>query len=107
MGKPQVLAILSRHRPIRHLLQNASIDWHLSHLVGRLAFDFPTFVNIMLNRREGNPCNSHLVRSSVNRCIGHCILTHFAQLDLSKEVKKGCTEEGLVGLTFNTIGVRY
>ncbi|KAG2742077.1 dihydroxy-acid dehydratase [Suillus brevipes Sb2] len=35
---------------------------------------------------EGNPCNSHL-------------------LDLSKKVKEGCTEEGLVGLTFNTIGV--
>ncbi|TFY77550.1 hypothetical protein EWM64_g6462 [Hericium alpestre] len=35
---------------------------------------------------EGNPCNSHL-------------------LDLAKEVKKGCDEEGLVGLTFNTIGV--
>ncbi|KLO14627.1 dihydroxy-acid dehydratase [Schizopora paradoxa] len=35
---------------------------------------------------EGNPCNSHL-------------------LDLASEVKKGCTEEGLVGLTFNTIGV--
>ncbi|KAG1731507.1 dihydroxy-acid and 6-phosphogluconate dehydratase [Suillus paluster] len=35
---------------------------------------------------EGNPCNSHL-------------------LDLSKKVKEGCMEEGLVGLTFNTIGV--
>ncbi|KAH7924253.1 dihydroxy-acid and 6-phosphogluconate dehydratase [Leucogyrophana mollusca] len=35
---------------------------------------------------EGNPCNSHL-------------------LDLARKVKEGCTEEGLVGLTFNTIGV--
>jgi dihydroxy-acid dehydratase len=35
---------------------------------------------------EGNPCNSHL-------------------LDLAKKVKQGCEEEGLVGLTFNTIGV--
>jgi len=35
---------------------------------------------------EGNPCNSHL-------------------LDLSKHVKAGCKDEGLVGLTFNTIGV--
>ncbi|KAI0051850.1 dihydroxy-acid dehydratase [Auriscalpium vulgare] len=35
---------------------------------------------------EGNPCNSHL-------------------LDLAKVVKEGCQEEGLVGLTFNTIGV--
>ncbi|KAI0062888.1 dihydroxy-acid dehydratase [Artomyces pyxidatus] len=35
---------------------------------------------------EGNPCNSHL-------------------LDLAKVVKRGCEEEGLVGLTFNTIGV--
>ncbi|KAJ8509070.1 hypothetical protein ONZ45_g8741 [Pleurotus djamor] len=35
---------------------------------------------------EGNPCNSHL-------------------LDLSRHVKEGCTAEGLVGLTFNTIGV--
>ncbi|KAH8119269.1 dihydroxy-acid dehydratase [Phellopilus nigrolimitatus] len=35
---------------------------------------------------EGNPCNSHL-------------------LDLAKEVKKGCVDEDLVGLTFNTIGV--
>ena len=34
---------------------------------------------------EGNPCNSHL-------------------LDLAREVKQGCTSEGLVGLTFNTIG---
>jgi len=29
------------------------------------------------------------------------------QLDLAKVVKDGCKEEGLVGLTFNTIGVRY
>ncbi|KAL5485349.1 hypothetical protein ACEPAI_7991 [Sanghuangporus weigelae] len=35
---------------------------------------------------EGNPCNTHL-------------------LDLAREVKKGCADEGLVGLTFNTIGV--
>ncbi|CAL1707183.1 unnamed protein product [Somion occarium] len=35
---------------------------------------------------EGNPCNSHL-------------------LDLAKHIKKGCTQEGLVGLIFNTIGV--
>ncbi|OJA21063.1 hypothetical protein AZE42_06814 [Rhizopogon vesiculosus] len=35
---------------------------------------------------EGNPCNSHL-------------------LDLAMKVKEGCKEEGLVGLTFNTIGV--
>ena len=34
---------------------------------------------------EGNPCNSHL-------------------LDLARNVKEGCTSEGLVGLTFNTIG---
>ncbi|KAF9469876.1 dihydroxy-acid/6-phosphogluconate dehydratase [Collybia nuda] len=36
---------------------------------------------------EGNPCNSHL-------------------LDLAKQVKDGCKEEDLVGLIFNTIGVR-
>ncbi|KAH8107236.1 dihydroxy-acid and 6-phosphogluconate dehydratase [Cristinia sonorae] len=35
---------------------------------------------------EGNPCNSHL-------------------LDLAYKVKEGCTQEGLVGLIFNTIGV--
>ncbi|KII92733.1 hypothetical protein PLICRDRAFT_37534 [Plicaturopsis crispa FD-325 SS-3] len=35
---------------------------------------------------EGNPCNVHL-------------------LDLAKEVKKGCADEGLLGLIFNTIGV--
>ncbi|KAF4598252.1 hypothetical protein EYR38_006648 [Pleurotus pulmonarius] len=35
---------------------------------------------------EGNPCNSHL-------------------LDLARLVKEGCSQEGLVGLTFNTIGV--
>lgn len=35
---------------------------------------------------EGNPCNAHL-------------------LDLANEVKKGCGDEGLVGLIFNTIGV--
>ncbi|KAK7685188.1 hypothetical protein QCA50_011551 [Cerrena zonata] len=35
---------------------------------------------------EGNPCNSHL-------------------LDLAQKVKEGCTQEGLVGLIFNTIGV--
>ena len=35
----------------------------------------------------GNPCNVHL-------------------LDLAKEVKKGCADEDLVGLIFNTIGVR-
>ncbi|KAG8812040.1 hypothetical protein FRC19_003418, partial [Serendipita sp. 401] len=35
---------------------------------------------------EGNPCNVHL-------------------LDLAKKVKEGCEAEGLLGLTFNTIGV--
>ncbi|KAI0820041.1 dihydroxy-acid dehydratase [Trametes gibbosa] len=35
---------------------------------------------------EGNPCNNHL-------------------LDLARQVKQGCTQEGLVGLTFSTIGV--
>ncbi|EIW83054.1 dihydroxy-acid and 6-phosphogluconate dehydratase [Coniophora puteana RWD-64-598 SS2] len=35
---------------------------------------------------EGNPCNFHL-------------------LDLAKQVKEGCKDEGLVGLIFNTIGV--
>ncbi|KAI0731414.1 dihydroxy-acid dehydratase [Earliella scabrosa] len=35
---------------------------------------------------EGNPCNTHL-------------------LDLAKHVKEGCTQEGMVGLTFSTIGV--
>jgi hypothetical protein len=28
------------------------------------------------------------------------------KLDLAKVVKEGCKEEGLVGLIFNTIGVR-
>ncbi|KAJ4483182.1 dihydroxy-acid/6-phosphogluconate dehydratase [Lentinula aciculospora] len=36
---------------------------------------------------EGNPCNSHL-------------------LELGKRVKEGCAQEDLVGLMFNTIGVR-
>ncbi|OJT06957.1 Dihydroxy-acid dehydratase, chloroplastic [Trametes pubescens] len=35
---------------------------------------------------EGNPCNNHL-------------------LELAKKVKQGCEQEGLVGLTFSTIGV--
>ncbi|PVF98197.1 putative dihydroxy-acid dehydratase [Serendipita vermifera] len=35
---------------------------------------------------EGNPCNMHL-------------------LDLAKKVKEGCEAEGMLGLTFNTIGV--
>ncbi|TBU24505.1 dihydroxy-acid and 6-phosphogluconate dehydratase [Dichomitus squalens] len=35
---------------------------------------------------EGNPCNNHL-------------------LDLARHVKEGCKQEGLVGLTFSTIGV--
>ncbi|KAJ8489470.1 hypothetical protein ONZ51_g2889 [Trametes cubensis] len=35
---------------------------------------------------EGNPCNNHL-------------------LDLARKVKEGCAQEGLVGLTFSTIGV--
>lgn len=29
------------------------------------------------------------------------------KLDLAKVAKEGCKEEGLVGLIFNTIGVRY
>ncbi|KAG6831822.1 hypothetical protein H0H87_003741 [Tephrocybe sp. NHM501043] len=37
---------------------------------------------------EGNPCNSHL-------------------LDLATKVKEGCKNEDMVGLIFNTIGVRY
>jgi len=28
------------------------------------------------------------------------------KLDLAKAVKEGCKEEGLVGLIFNTIGIR-
>ncbi|KAH7108410.1 dihydroxy-acid dehydratase [Auriculariales sp. MPI-PUGE-AT-0066] len=35
---------------------------------------------------EGNPCNNHL-------------------LDLARKVKEGCESEGLIGLTFSTIGV--
>ncbi|TFK54498.1 dihydroxy-acid and 6-phosphogluconate dehydratase [Heliocybe sulcata] len=35
---------------------------------------------------EGNPCNMHL-------------------LDLARKVKQGCEQEGLIGMTFNTIGV--
>ncbi|RPD53042.1 dihydroxy-acid and 6-phosphogluconate dehydratase [Lentinus tigrinus ALCF2SS1-7] len=35
---------------------------------------------------EGNPCNTHL-------------------LDLARHVKEGCKQEGLIGLTFSTIGV--
>ncbi|KDQ17835.1 hypothetical protein BOTBODRAFT_29146 [Botryobasidium botryosum FD-172 SS1] len=35
---------------------------------------------------EGNPCNMHL-------------------LDLAKKVKEGCQAAGLIGLTFNTIGI--
>lgn len=35
---------------------------------------------------EGNPCNMHL-------------------LDLAKKVKEGCEAEGMLGMTFNTIGV--
>ncbi|KAI0630086.1 dihydroxy-acid dehydratase [Trametes polyzona] len=35
---------------------------------------------------EGNPCNNHL-------------------LELARQVKEGCAQEGLVGLTFSTIGV--
>lgn len=29
------------------------------------------------------------------------------QLDLARHVKEGCKQEGLVGLTFSTIGVRW
>lgn len=29
------------------------------------------------------------------------------KLDLAVKIKEGCSQEGLVGLTFNTIGVRY
>ena len=36
----------------------------------------------------GNPCNVHL-------------------LELAKKVKQGCEAEGMLGLTFNTVGVRY
>jgi hypothetical protein len=30
-----------------------------------------------------------------------------SKLDLAKVVMEGCKEEGLVGLIFNTVGVRY
>ena len=36
---------------------------------------------------EGNPCNNHL-------------------LDLGKKIKESCEAEGIIGLMFNTIGVR-
>jgi dihydroxyacid dehydratase/phosphogluconate dehydratase len=32
-------------------------------------------------------------------------ITRSRQLELSKKVKEGCKEEGLIGLTFNTIGI--
>lgn len=55
----------------------------------------------------GNPCNMHLVRST-NRVFPQGRLTSDLQkLDLAKKIKEGCKEEGLVGLIFNTIGVRY
>lgn len=31
---------------------------------------------------------------------------HQTQLDLGKRVKEGCAQEDLIGLMFNTIGVR-
>ena len=43
-------------------------------------------VGIVSTGYEGNPCNMHLN-------------------DLAKEVKKGCSDKGLLGLIFHTIGV--
>ena len=32
--------------------------------------------------------------------------SYAGKLDLAKEVKKGCADENMVGLVFNTIGIR-
>lgn len=48
----------------------------------------------------------HLV-SSINCSLSASWTDSFhKKLDLAKKVKEGCREEGLVGLLFNTIGVR-
>jgi dihydroxy-acid dehydratase len=57
------------------------------HAIGLTKEDFKKpFVGIASTGYEGNPCNMHLN-------------------ELATLVKKGCNENGLVGLIFNTIGV--
>ncbi|WP_424493769.1 dihydroxy-acid dehydratase [Salinimicrobium sp. GXAS 041] len=57
------------------------------HAIGLTKDDFKKpFIGIASTGYEGNPCNMHLN-------------------DLAKLVKKGCNENELVGLIFNTIGV--
>jgi dihydroxy-acid dehydratase len=57
------------------------------HAIGLTKEDFQKpFVGIASTGYEGNPCNMHLN-------------------ELATLVKKGCNENGLVGLIFNTIGV--
>ena len=57
------------------------------HAIGLTESDFEKpFVGIASTGYEGNPCNMHLN-------------------DLAKQVKKGTSDEGIVGLIYNTIGV--
>jgi hypothetical protein len=46
--------------------------------------------------------NVHFISAKGNAGL----LISGVKLDLAKVVKEGCKEEGLVGLIFNTIGVR-
>ena len=73
----------------RVLTQNDSqpASQAMLHAIGLTKEDFKKpFVGIASTGYEGNPCNMHLN-------------------DLATLVKKGCNENDLVGLIFNTIGV--
>ena len=73
-------------RPTKRIFLSLSLFLHSVYAVGVTEEDMnKPQIGIVPIWWEGNPCNSHL-------------------LDLAREVKGGCNSEGLVGLTFNTIG---
>ena len=74
-----IISICNWAKRIRHAICSG---WHF---ISVLEY-FPNIINHTRSWYEGNPCNMHL-------------------LDLSKLVKKGVMDAGLVGYRFNTIGV--
>ena len=92
---------------LTYVLKIVDSDWNFSHLVGRYVSQASLLIepDICGDLSLGNPCNAHLV--ILYFCASRDLTHGNGKLDLAKQVKIGCHEEDLVGLIFNSIGVRY
>jgi hypothetical protein len=102
MEKPQVS--IQPHRRFVRIHFRILSDWNQSYLVGRCVYMAWNKHLKFTDGGAGNPCNSHLVSNSRASFVRQL---RARQLELAKKVKEGCKDEGLVGLTFNTIGIRF